>query len=163
SSDLVGDSMSASNCVNQFTLTRTYRATDACGNSQTCTQTITVNDNLPPTISCPAAVTVACASAVPAPDTASVTASDNCGGTPVISFVGDSMSASNCVNQFTLTRTYRATDACGNSRTCTQTITVNDNLPPAISCPAAVTVACASAVPAPDTASATARQNECRA
>src|SRR5206468_4810364 len=131
-------------------LTRTYRATDACGNSQTCTQTITVNDTTAPAISCPAAVTVACASAVPAPDTASVTASDNCGGAPVVSFVGDSMSASNCLNQFKITRTYRATDACGNSQTCTQTITVNDTTAPAISCPAAVTVACASAVPAPD-------------
>src|SRR3989442_5074622 len=118
--------MSASNCVNQFTLPRTYRAADACGNSATCTQTITVNDNLPPAIGCPAAVAVACASAVPAPDTASVTASDNCGGTPVVTFVGDSMSASNCVNQFTLTPTYRATDACRNSAACTQTSTVDD-------------------------------------
>src|SRR5439155_17020391 len=127
--------------------------------SQTCTQTITVKDTTAPAISCPAAVTVACASAVPAPDTASVTASDNCGGAPVISFVGDSMSASNCLNQFTLTRTYRATDACGNSQTCTQTIAVTDTLPSALCLPDALPISCASAVPAPDTASVTASDN----
>src|SRR5438876_7753782 len=108
--------MSASNCVNHVTLTRPYLPTRPSFRSQTCTQTITVNDNLPPAISCPAAVTVACASEVPAPDPAGVTARDDCGGTPVVTFVGDSMSASNCVNQFTLTRTYRANDDCGNSQ-----------------------------------------------
>src|SRR5262249_29109682 len=145
----ISDVMSLSNCVNGFTLTRTYRATDACGNTADCQQTITVNDTTPPTISCPAAVTVQCASLVPAPATGSVTASDNCGGTPVVTFISDVMSLSNCVNGFTLTRTYRATDACGNTADCQQTITVNDTTPPTISCPAAVTVQCASLVPAP--------------
>ena len=36
------------------------------------------------------------------------------GGSPTVSFVGDTLSASNCANQFVITRTYRATDACGN-------------------------------------------------
>jgi len=153
----VSDTMSASNCANQFVITRTYRATDVCGNHADCTQTITVNDTTPPTITCPAPVAVSCASAVPVPDTALVTTSDGCaGGAVTLVFVGDAMSGSNCFNQFVITRTYRATDACGNYANCSQTITVNDTTPPAITCPAAITVNCASDLPAPDASLVTA-------
>jgi hypothetical protein len=148
----VGDTMSASNCVNQFAVNRTYRATDACGNQAECTQTITVQDLTPPTITCPAAITVGCSSAVPAPDTNLATTSDGCsGGAATVTFVSDTMSASNCPNQFSITRTYRATDACGNYADCSQTITVNDVTPPSVTCPAPITITCASAVPAPNT------------
>ena len=60
-------------------ITRTYQAADSCGNTTTCTQTITVNDSIAPAITCPANVTVACVTDVPAPDIALVIASDNCG------------------------------------------------------------------------------------
>src|SRR2546428_1713986 len=112
-------------------MTRSYRGSDAGGKRAPCRQTITVNDTAAPAISCPAAVAVACASAVPAPDTASVTASDNSGSTPVWTSVTDSIRTPNSAYQINLTRTYRATDACGNSATCTQTITVNDTAAPA--------------------------------
>ncbi len=153
-----GDVISNRVCDNRYTITRTYRATDACGNFATCTQIITVNDNTPPTITCPATVTVQCASAVPAPAPSTVTASDNCGAVTV-TWAGDAVSDSTCANKFKITRTYKATDACGNSATCTQTITVNDNTPPTIQCPAAVTVQCASAVPAPAPSTVTASDN----
>jgi len=136
----VGDAISNQTCVNRFTLTRTYRATDVCGNSATCTQIITVFDNTPPTITCPAPVTVSCASQVPPVNTGSVVTSDNCGGTVTVTHVGDVVTNQTCVNRFTLTRTYRATDACGNSATCAQVITVFDNTPPAITCPANITI-----------------------
>src|SRR4029450_4867582 len=147
----VSDVMSLSNCPNQFTLTRTYQASDVCGNSATCTQTITVNDTTPPTITCPASTNVTCAADVPAPNTSLVNASDTCAGSVTVTHVGDVMSLSNCVNQFTLTRTYQATDVCGNSATCTQTITVNDTTPPTITCPASTNVTCAADGPAPNT------------
>ena len=114
----LGDVMSASNCVNQFTLSRLYRATDACGNASFCTQLIVVNDTNAPSITCPADVTVTCAANVPAANTNLVTTSDNCGGSVLVTWLGDSISASNCLNQFTITRTYRAVDACGNAATC---------------------------------------------
>src|SRR5206468_12973097 len=68
------------------------------------------------------------------------TASDNCGGTPTVSWVSDSESnpGSSCNN--IITRTYKATDACGNMKTCTQTITVNDTTAPVITCPPNQTV-----------------------
>jgi hypothetical protein len=146
----LGDVMSASNCPNQFTLTRTYRATDACGNSATCDQTIRVEDRGAPSLTCPAPVTLSCARDIPAPDPRLVTASDTCGGSVTVAHVGDVMSASNCPNQFTLTRTYRATDACGNSATCAQTIRVEDRVAPNLSWPAPTAVSCAREIPAPD-------------
>jgi hypothetical protein len=112
---------------------RTYRSTDACGNSATCVQVITVFDNTPPSITCPANLTVQCASLVPVPNPAGITTSDNCSGpAPVVTFVSDVTTNQTCTNRFTLTRTYRSTDACGNSATCTQVITVFDNTPPVI-------------------------------
>ena len=130
----VGDVITNQICANNFTLTRTYLATDACGNSATCAQTITVNDTAPPSITCPANVTVSCAGQVPAVNIAAVTTSDNCGGGVTVTHVGDVTSNQGCVNSFTLTRTYLATDACGNSSTCTQIITVNDQIPPVAVC-----------------------------
>jgi len=142
-SQVGSDAVSNSVCANRFTITRTYRARDACGNTSTCAQTITVNDNTAPFISCPAPVTVQCASLVPPVSTASVTTSDNCGGTVTVSQAGtDAISNSTCPNKYTITRTYRATDVCGNTSTCAQTITVNDNTPPTITCPADVVLEC---------------------
>jgi hypothetical protein len=137
------------------TTTRTYRATDPCGNTAVCTQTIirTV-DITPPTITCPAPPTLTCNQAVPAPNVASVTATDAC-GTPTVTFVGDAVNTVGCTE--TTTRTYRATDPCGNTAVCTQTIirTV-DITPPTITCPAPPTLTCNQAVPAPDPTSVTA-------
>ncbi|MFY9571346.1 MAG: hypothetical protein WAV20_08115, partial [Blastocatellia bacterium] len=138
----VGDSPSGS-CPK--VITRTYRATDACGNSTTCTQTITVADTTAPSISCPASVTVQCDSDVPSADTGSVTASDNCAGTPAKEFVSDSPSGT-CPK--VITRTYKATDTCGNTATCTQTITVSDTTAPSLTCPPDAVVTCKTDVPA---------------
>src|SRR5204862_4961010 len=104
---------------------------------------------------CPTNLTVSCANLVPAPNTNSVTTSDNCGGTVTVNWQGDSISSSNCAGQFVISRTYRAADQCGNSATCTQTITVNDTNPPSITCPVSLTVGCASQMPVPDTNSVT--------
>src|SRR4029078_172310 len=114
---------------------RTYKATDSCGNMNTCTQTITVNDTTPPSITCPGPVSVQCFSLVPPPSITGVTATDNCGGPVTVGFVSDvaTNGTSNCFN--VITRTYQGVDACGNVGACTQTITVNDTTPPSITCP----------------------------
>ncbi|MEN9549705.1 MAG: hypothetical protein RIR12_2296, partial [Bacteroidota bacterium] len=133
-------------------------ATNSCG-SATCSFTVTVNDTQAPTITCPAAVTVSCAALVPAVNTAAVVATDNCSGTVTVTHVGDVISNQTCANRYTLTRTYRATDAAGNASTCTQIITVNDTQAPTITCPAAVTVSCAALVPAVNIAAVVATDN----
>ena len=146
-------------CPNQFTITRVYVATDECGNSGTCAQTITVFDDTPPTITCPADITVECASDVPAPDPGALPTSDNCGGTPIVTVAPDIISNQICDNQFTITRIYTATDDCGNTATCAQIITVFDDTPPLITCPADITVECTIGVPAPDPGSVTTSDN----
>src|SRR4029078_7886833 len=155
----VGDSISASNCAGQFVISRTYRASDQCGNTASCIHTITVNDTNPPSITCPGNRSVSCAGQVPAPDTNSVTSSDNCGGAVRVIWAGDSISASNCVGQFVISRTYRASDQCGNTASCIQTITVSDTNPPSITCPGNLSVSCPSQVPARDTNSVTSSDN----
>ena len=149
-----GDVSNNSTCPE--TITRTYRATDGCGNFSECTQSITINDTTKPTISCLADTTVLCAAEVPAADIASITASDNCGDV-AITHEGDVSNNSTCPE--TITRTYRATDGCGNFSECTQSITINDTTKPTISCLADTTVLCAAEVPAADIASITASDN----
>src|SRR5687767_123444 len=114
-----GDVVSNMTCVNRFTLTRTYRATDVCGNSATCAQIITVFDNIAPTITCPADISIDCAEDSSPANTGTATASDNCGGTPVVTF-SDGPVIGACPESFI--RTWIATDECGNSATCAQTI-----------------------------------------
>ena len=108
----------------------TWTVTDGAGNTASARQTITVIDNQPPTMTCPGNINVKCALEVPAVDIGSVTATDNC--TLVISHVSDVISNQTCANRFTLTRTYMVTDVGGNTATCAQVITVNDDVPPQI-------------------------------
>ncbi|MCC6462976.1 MAG: HYR domain-containing protein [Saprospiraceae bacterium] len=133
-------------CINRFKVDRTYRASDAVGNSATCSQIITVFDNTLPTFTAvPANVTVQC-SAVPAVGNASAT--DNCGGGVTVAYNGQTVTNIICTDTYTLTRQWTATDACGNTRTATQRITVRDTqLPVFTSVPAHVTVQC-DAIPA---------------
>ena len=68
------------------TVTRTYCIADSCGNVSSCAQVFTVDDNTPPSITCPAGTTVECFGDLPLAYTtlaqftaAGGTASDNCG------------------------------------------------------------------------------------
>src|SRR6185369_1240775 len=137
------------------TTIRTYRATDPCGNTAVCSQTITRTvDVTPPSITCAAPPVLTCNQAVPAPDVTTVTATDAC-GTPTVTFVGDVTNLVGCTE--TTIRTYRATDPCGNTAVCTQTITRTvDVTPPSITCAAPPVLTCNQAVPAPDVTTVTA-------
>ncbi len=85
--------------------------------------TITV-DNVAPTASNPAPVTVFCASDVPATDITVVTdEADNCTANPVVTFVSDVSDGG--TNPEIITRTYRIADDAGNTTDVTQTITVS--------------------------------------
>jgi hypothetical protein len=56
--------------------------------------------------------------------------SDAC-GTATVTFT-DATTPGSCANNYTVTRTFSATDACGNTATASQAITVIDNTPPVL-------------------------------
>ena len=130
------DATAPGTCANEKTITRTWTATDGCGNTASCTQTIKVVDTTPPTITCPPNVTIDCATGG---NTGTATATDNCDANPSVTF-SDGPASGNCPSTFT--RTWVATDNCGNQSSCTQQISTNDDTPPTISCPPNVTVEC---------------------
>ena len=123
-------------------ITRTYRATDEDDNYAECSQIITVHDITGPTISCPGPAFIDSIDDLPDPDVNSVSATDNCSPSPVITFVSDDTEEGNCAE--IVTRTYMATDDCGNTTTCTQLIIINDALPPTITCPEPLELSCIS-------------------
>jgi len=138
-------------------ITRTWTATDDCGNTDDCVQTITITDTTDPTITCPTSVSVQCPGDVPPPDIGSVTVSDDCDPSPVVIHVGDVSDGLTCPE--TITRTYRATDASNNTAECTQTITIDDTIDPVITCPADLTVDCNASTDPSSTGFATATDN----
>src|SRR4029079_13335821 len=139
-----------------YTITRTWTVSDACGNAATpVTQLITVHDTTPPVIDAPpVAVTVQCLADVPA--TVTLNATDNCGGT-LTATASDGPPVGSVPCNYTITRTWTVSDACGNAATpATQPITVHDTTPPVIDAPpVAVTVQCLADVPATVTLNAT--------
>jgi uncharacterized repeat protein (TIGR01451 family) len=107
---------------------RTWTATDDCGNSTTSVQTITVTDYTPPVLAgIPADITIECDEPLPAP--ATPTATDNCDQNVTISY-NQAVQTIGCTNIYT--RTWTATDDCGNSSVRAQIITSTDTEAPVI-------------------------------
>jgi len=141
--------------------TNTFQATDAAGNSSTCSFTVTVNDVQQPNITCPANQVRntdlnQCYATFTPPQPVF---SDNCGVTRLIWVMTGATTGSNLgagINyvpstQFLLTGTtgvgvttvtYTAYDAAGNTRTCSFTVTVNDAQIPTINTQPATTFFC---------------------
>ena len=74
--------------------------------------------------------------------TGHATVSDNCDPAPVISYTDgepELLDQPTCPGHYSFVRTWTATDACGNSATCEQTITVEDTTPPTFTPPSHLT------------------------
>ncbi|MDD7885669.1 gliding motility-associated C-terminal domain-containing protein [Flavivirga sp. 57AJ16] len=144
------------NCPNRYSLLRTWTATNICGVSATHSQTVTVTDNTPPVLTLPANQTAECSDDLSPIAFGTATAIDNCDANPVITFE-DVRTDGACSGTFTITRTWTATDACGNIATADQTISTSDTTAPEFEqtvLPGDITVEC-SGVPAPETLTAT--------
>lgn len=108
--------------------TVTWIAEDESGNTATKPPAaFTIVDTTPPVIICPADVTLECPADTSVEVNGSATAGDVCGTVKVTH--SDQWQPA-CGNTGTLTRTWTATDECGNSSSCAQTITVVDTTPP---------------------------------
>jgi large repetitive protein len=115
----------------------TYSATDQSGNTTSCSFTVSVIENVPPVVTCPTDIDIMlsgsdCSAQVNWP---SVTATDNCSSnlTPV------SQNAPGIYPTGFTVITYTATDASGNTGTCSFVVTITEQLAPSIQCPANVT------------------------
>ncbi len=139
---------------NALVITRVWQVRDACGNlSTTCSQTVTVVDDVIPTITaCPRDLSFKCASQVTTANFAGDggAGTDNCGQpvTPVLASETNNGGAGCPASPYVITRVWQVRDACGNlSATCTQTVTVVDDVIPEITaCPRNLSFKCASQV-----------------
>lgn len=96
-------------------VTRTFSASDKCCKTFSISRTAKwVTDNSAPIITCPANQTIGC-DEIPKFGVPEV--NDNC-SVPTLTYVDSSNPA-----EFSHMRTWTATDACGNTSTCSQTIT----------------------------------------
>ena len=125
----------AGGCPNIF---RTWTATDACGNATTFVQTIFIEDNEPPVlIGIPENTQVTCDNIPPMPEPE---VSDNCDENVAIT-ANENIVGVGC--EFTIIRTWIASDDCGNTTIVSQSITVTDNSAPVfVDAPVSLTVEC---------------------
>lgn len=115
-------------------VSRTITVTDPdSGQSEDCTIDYIFVDNTMPGITCPADITIECDEDTSPANTGSATGSDNCGGSPAITFA-DVVNPGPTAQDYSITRSWTATDACGNTNTCVQTITIEDSTPPVPVC-----------------------------
>ena len=117
--------LGASNCIAQNVITRTWTVTDACGNSSSVDQVITLEDMTAPvfdfvpedqTLDCNAEYSLEMA-----------TATDACSGVAVTHADSESFP---CDGSRVIERTFTAVDGCGNISTHVQTISFLDTTAP---------------------------------
>jgi hypothetical protein len=115
----------------------TWTVTDSVGDTASCQQKVTVKDKEPPIVSCPSDISVntapgTCSAVV----TYNPTATDNCAGVQVTA----SPVSGSTFAVGTTTVMVTATDASGNTATCSFKVIVKDNEAPQIKCPDNITV-----------------------
>jgi hypothetical protein len=154
-----GQIVSNGNCSR--TQTFTYSVKDSCGNEASAQVTYTwKEDTTAPVIVCPKVQSPIECPASPVFTRPTVT--DNCDPNPTLTFQdvtkfdredrdgrkgskGDKDDDDNSrfgKKGYRITRTWKATDACGNTACCIQTIVVRDTTPPAVTWPSDVKLTC---------------------
>lgn len=127
------DVSESGSCPHSFTIIRTWRARDTCGNVTGKIQTINIADGQAPSFDVPADITIDCSLAGNPANTGEPTmVEDNCDPDPVVTF-SDLVIAGSCENTFSIRRTWRVTDACGNFTELDQMIEVVDETAPVFS------------------------------
>jgi len=133
------------------TITRTYTVfddldgdgiLDANEESATCVKTFIITDNFP-LLTKPDDATLECPADFSTAKNGVATATDDCDDPNPTPGETD-VYADGCGNTRILTRTWSVTDSCDQTTTAVQIITEEDNIPPAITCPANEDLNCAS-------------------
>ncbi len=115
--------------------TVTYQAEDGAGNTAQCSFTVTVNEDVPPTIDCPDNISVGndegeCGATV---NYTAPVGLDNCGDATTVLISGPAPGSLFPIG--TTTVTYQVTDLSGNQTSCSFDVTVSDTELPIIDCP----------------------------
>lgn len=123
------ESSSNGNCPGSMVIKRTWHAVDNCSNVTTGVQTISIGDVIAPVFTInPKDTIIQCNKGIPV---TTVTVKDNCtSSVPVI--YSEVKLAGPCNQSYGLLSSWKATDACGNSTTITQKVTIIDTIPPII-------------------------------
>ena len=135
-------------CPAEYTLVRTYVATDACGNQATVEQRLHFADDLAPVVTLDVespldTLDVNCGEPIPSPQ---LLVTDNCSDWSTTSSFTNEQGA--CNGENTQTITYTVTDACGNASSVSRAVRITDTLPPvAIETPDNVVVSCEESLP----------------
>lgn len=124
------DAIVYGDCRYELVLTRTWTATNSCDETVSATQEIQVNDLTIPVLTAPVDITISCVANTSPVNTGMATAIDNCDPEPVVFVEGDAILEQSCTNQLEIVRTFVSMDACGNTSSCTQRITVQDTINP---------------------------------
>lgn len=152
SSPATGVNNASGTSFNAGVTTVTYTVTDNSNNTASCSFTVTVNDNILPTISCPANVVPTVSSPCPGAVVNGIAATyaDNCvvskvtwvksGATVANSpATGINDASGTPFNAGVTTVTYTVTDGANNTASCSFTVTIGDVTPPTIACPGNIT------------------------
>lgn len=157
----VDDLSEAGQCNGSGFIYRTWIATDDCGNSSFCIQTIEIVDDVAPEIQCPASYQISCEADRSPNAQGWALATDNCssGAQIAIGYADDISGLTGCNHTGNLYRTWTAIDACGNRATCVQVMTIIDTKKPVVTPPANITVSCESSLLVAVTGDITATDN----
>jgi hypothetical protein len=109
-------------CLGSYSMVYTWTATDACGNVGTASWTIHVVDLTGPVLSCDVEDMTVTEGKIP--EAAKCEAWDACSGEVEVYYSEEKLKTDACKDGYALLRTWTATDACGNSTSVQQTITV---------------------------------------
>ena len=122
-------------CTGEEHFFRTYTATDACGNAVSATMYVSYGDEIAPTFTAPADVTLECDTDANDLSLAGdvLDASDVCSADITITY-SDVISTTegSCIANNRIERTWTVTDGCGNAATGSQTITLIDTTAPVV-------------------------------
>jgi hypothetical protein len=121
-------------------VTRTWRATDGCGNSAECSQSVSIVDTVAPTLVSPPDLRVRLGT----PWSFGTPVGSDAGGAVTIT-VAQTVTNLTCGRSFVARRTWRGTDLSGNTALCSQSVVVADDQPPTLNCGAAKSVEAGSA------------------
>ncbi|MCC6752668.1 MAG: hypothetical protein IT266_01650, partial [Saprospiraceae bacterium] len=130
------DEVVPGSCPDNYVIERSWIAYDDCNNTRIEIQEITILDTAKPVITCPDdIVTIDCEANVDPDSTGYATATDLCSEEVTMIEYVDNIIPGTCPGDYTIERTWTATDSCNNMVSCLQVINVDPLPGPSITCP----------------------------